>query len=343
MALGYADYALLVRPGSLPGGELAVWLWIWSGGLFLLGPTLIFLLFPDGHAPARRWVPLVWLAVGSASVVAVASALRPGALVGYSPTVVNPFGVGGVAGRVADVVAGLAGALTLAVFFLSLVAMMMRLRRARGVERQQLKWLAYACGVLAAGGLASVVTGGASGPLGDGIFVLVWVALVAIPIAAGIAILRHRLFDIDLVINRTLVYGALTAILGLAYAAGVVLLQQLFGAFTGGSDLAIAGSTLAVAALFRPLRARIQAVVDRRFYRRGYDAARTLDAFSTRLREQVDLDALGGELEAVVRETMQPAHVSLWLRGPGSRVVTVMFRRRGGDSPPDATAYEGRQ
>ena len=314
MALGYGDYALLVRPGELPGGELAVWVWTWSGGLFLLGPTLIFLLFPTGRLPSPRWVPLVWLAGAGGAGSAGAAALSPGYLPDYSPRIENPLGSGGAIGELAASVADPAGALMLLAFFLSLVAMIVRLRGAHGVERQQLKWFTYACGVLAAAGLASVLAPGREGALGDAIFVVVWLALVAIPVAAAIAILRHRLFDIDLVINRTLVYGALTACLALAYWASVVLLGQLLRPLTSESDLAIAASTLAVAALFRPLRGRIQAVVDHRFYRRSYDAARTLESFSARLRDQVDLDALSVELEAVVSETMAPAQVSLWLR-----------------------------
>jgi hypothetical protein len=188
-----------------------------------------------------------------------------------------------------------------------------RFRRSRGEERQQLKWFAYAVAVMVvlfvlwfSLTLVGLVEAG----------VLVFsLPLVGLPIAVGVAILRHRLYDIDLVINRTLVYGSLTALLGATYLGGVVLLQGAFRVLTGQeSQLAIVASTLLIAALFIPLRGRVQSFIDRRFYRKKYDAARTLQDFSTRLREKTDLDSLDTELLGVVRETVQPAHVSLWLR-----------------------------
>jgi hypothetical protein len=190
----------------------------------------------------------------------------------------------------------------------SATSLVLRFRRSHGIERQQIKWVAAASVVLVVSFLMWEVWEGMA-PLG----------ILTMVVAAGIAILRYRLYDIDVVINRTLVYGALTATLALAYLGGVLLLQLALRPLTESSNLAIAGSTLGVAALFRPARARIQEVVDRRFYRRKYDAQRTLEAFSTRLRDQLDLGALHSELSAVVSETLQPAHVSLWLRAPQAR------------------------
>jgi hypothetical protein len=207
-----------------------------------------------------------------------------------------------------------------------LASLVVRFRHAQGEERQQLKWFAYAGTLL----LLAVAVGGVALPFvvrQDDWFarimavsILPYTGLItAFPVAAGIAILKHHLYDLDRIIRGTLVYGVLTTSLGLAYWGGVVLLQALLRPLTQGSDLAIAGSTLAVAALIRPARRRIQAMVDRRFHRRKYDAARTLEAFSARLRQEIDLDSITADLLAVVRETMQPAHVSLWLRPPARK------------------------
>jgi hypothetical protein len=195
--------------------------------------------------------------------------------------------------------------------------MFVRLRRATGVERQQIKWFAYAAAVAVSGSIV-----GHSLFLATDASWLLWAGLIpgmvgvlGMPVAMGIAILRYRLYEIDLIINRTLVYGSLTAILATLYFGGIVVLQRLFVALTAQeSQLAIVASTLAVAAIFNPLRRRIQALVDRRFYRRKYDAAKTPEAFSVKLRDETDLDALSDDLVGVVKETMQPAHVSLWLR-----------------------------
>ena len=197
--------------------------------------------------------------------------------------------------------------------------MVARFRRSRGVERQQMKLFAYVIVVLIGGsvlaGTISDVTG--VGWLGESSFVVSVIGLMCLPIAVGIAILRYKLYEIDILINRTLVYGPLTATLALVYFGGVATTQLVFRALTGQQQqpqLAIVISTLVIAALFNPLRRRIQAFIDRRFYRNKYDARKTLEAFSTRLRDETDLDALNDELVGVVRETIQPAHVSLWLR-----------------------------
>ena len=206
------------------------------------------------------------------------------------------------------------GFLATAVLLLAAVSTFLRFRRSRGEERQQLKWISLAGGVMAALFLAGETVPGPT-LLGDLLWAAGFVALVCIPVAAGIAVLKYRLYDIDVVINQTLVYGTLTISLATVYAASVVLLQGLLRVIAGGeSQLAVVASTLAAAALFGPLRRRVQSFVDRRFYRQKYDAARTLEAFAARLRDETDLDDLTGELVDVVGRTVQPAHATLWLR-----------------------------
>jgi hypothetical protein len=314
-ALGYGTHALLKEPGSLPGGAAAglvadaVWIPTMAAGI-----SLLLLLFPTGRPPSPRWNLLIWV-VGLAVVAFVLGTLfNPGPLY-FFEDVRNPLGW--EAGKdVIRPVVDLVGGPFLLTTVAALLALILRFRRSRGVEREQLKWLVYTAAVLVAFTPAMVLSGEAEVEVG-GVLVSDFaygVMIGAIPLAVGAAILRHRLYDIDVVINRTLVYGALTATLVGAYVGSVLLLQLALSPLTEDSDLAIAGSTLAVAALFRPARAAIQRVVDRRFYRRRYDAARTLEGFGARVRDQVELDALGAELRGVVAETMQPAHVSLWLR-----------------------------
>jgi hypothetical protein len=297
----------LRRPGAVPALEWIGWVsnWAWVPGILML--LLLPVLFPDGRPLSPRWRPLVWTIVAGALVSLVGSALIPRIV--DAPSLRNPLGLPGAAGAMLEQ--------ALLKLFLGLpvvavaaaVSLIMRFRRARGEERQQLKWLAYAMGVLM---VAPVVQdswlGGWAAAAAD-------LALFAIPAAIGVAILRYRLYDIDRLINRTLVYGLLTAILGTLYAGVVLVPGQLFGGIGGEPpSWAVAGATLAVAALFQPARRRIQQVVDRRFNRRKYDAARTVEAFSARLRDEVDLDALSAELLAVADQTMQPTTASLWLR-----------------------------
>jgi hypothetical protein len=309
--------------------ELSGWLseWTWYVWLTLAG-VFLPLLFPTGRLLSPRWRPVLWLSVAALACSVLGSAFDPGRLaVDSAVPVQNPFGIGGPVGdampvlsRLGDVLAGIA-------FLLAAISLVLRFRRSHGIERQQLKWFAYV-GMLAATGLgiamAQVLFGAQPGEdteggwlevLGAvGWFTALFAIVVGIPVATGMAILRHRLYDIDVVINRTLVYGALTATLAGAYLGSVLLLQLALSPLTEDSGLAIAGSTLAVAALFRPARARIQDQVDRRFYRSKYDAAHTIERFGARLRDEVELDSLSAELRGVVAETMQPAHVSLWLR-----------------------------
>jgi hypothetical protein len=308
----YAFYALVARTGSLPGGGAAAWLATWPIGLALGLFTYLFVLFPEGRLLSPRWRWILWLSGAAIAAATLSEAFMPGPIDGLEP-VQNPLGIEG-AGDVLSFMSALADFFYTALLITSALSVFLRLRRAKGDERQQLKWLAYAAALLA-GVTALGVVIELSGGAGWWFFVVILIALLGIPVAIGVAILRHRLYDIDLLINRTLVYGSLTAVLALVYVGGVVGLQSVFRGLTGQeSTLAVVASTLSIAALFNPLRRRVQAFVDRRFYRRKYDATKTLEGFSARLREETDLDALSDDLVGVVRETMQPAHVSIWLR-----------------------------
>jgi hypothetical protein len=311
-AAEYRVYAVLTRRGSLPLGPEAAWVANWSWPLLLGVLTGLFLLFPEGRLLSGRWRPLLWAAGLSTAVVAVGIALEPGPLDEF-PVVRNPFGI--EVGPVVNLI-GSVGILGMALCLLAAgLSLLLRLRRSRGVQRQQLKWIAYAAVVVAIVQVGSIMYFLVFRTSPMVLAVLVIAALAAIPVAAAIAILKYRLYDIDRLINRTLVYGVLTALLAGVYAVAVLVLGQVFGGVTGDpSSWAVAGATLAVAALFQPARRRIQQVVDRRFNRRKYDTARTIEAFSARLRDQVDLDTLAAELLAVVDQTMQPTTASFWLR-----------------------------
>jgi hypothetical protein len=311
LAHGYAEYRLneegapgIVAETAATYAEVS---WV---PFVLIPPTFLILLFPDGHLPSPRWRPVAWTAAFGIGATLVTSWVVPGPLADF-PDVDNPFGIDNPLLESFEV---LAYAALFAGVIGSVSSLFVRFRRGRHHERQQIKWLAVA-GVAA--GTALIVNLTFYELLGEYIAnSLIMLGVLGLPAAAGIAILRHRLYDIDIVINRTLVYGALSATLAATYLLCVLFLQVLLSPLTSSSNLAIAVSTLAVAALFQPARRGIQAVVDRRFYRRKYDAARTLERFGAQLRDEIDLDALGHELRAVVTETMQPAHVSFWLREP---------------------------
>ena len=314
-AQSYGVYALYTDPGSLPGGEVMAWLsaWIIIPSLFA-APALLFLLFPDGHLMSRGWLIVFWLVIAATCVTTLSSALDPVLDDAPFKGVVNPLGVD-TSGTPFALISPF-GWLGMAAGLLAAApAMIVRLRRSRGVERQQLKWIASAAAVLPLASLTAVV----SYYLGwyAAASILPFLAPVLIPLAAGYAVLKYRLYDIDIVINRTLVYGSLTVMLVSLYLGGVVATQTLFRLLTGQEQqpqFAVVVSTLAIAALFNPLRRRIQAFIDRLFYRRKYDAAKTLEAFSRKLRDETNLDELNDSLVSVVRETMQPAYLSLWLR-----------------------------
>jgi hypothetical protein len=308
----YASYVFRTAPGTAPGGGLGVWVsqWAWAPGLGLL-LTFVPLLFPDGRLPSRRWRPVAWLSTIPIVVIPVLTAVALWSWRG--PALLDPSSVSEATSGL-GVILFPAFVLMLGCGLACLAALLLRFRRARGIERQQLKWLLFACAVTI--GIFLVVQPNTSNQWELGIL-LALPFFPAVPVAAGVAILRYRLYDIDRIINRTLVYGLLTALLGAIYASLVLSLGGLLGgigAEQGG--LAVAGATLTVAAVFQPARRRIQTAVDRRFNRQRYDAARTVEAFSARLREEVDLDTLSAELLAVVDQTVQPTHAWLWLRSP---------------------------
>jgi hypothetical protein len=314
-ANGYADYVIF-GDASLPLASYAAWCTSWGFVLpFFIAPSFVLLLFPDGRPPSPRWRPLVWALAALAALALIGLSFGSAATESY-PGVRNPLAPGGRLGEALDVLETVGEAVVAPlVFLVALVAIVHRYRRSRHLERAQIKWAAYAAVVLMVCFIISFVAG-EPGPawVDDTLFFAATASFGGIAVASGIAILRYRLYDIDVVINRTLVYGSVTALLAGAYLGLVLLFQLAFSPLTEENSLAVALSTLAVAALFRPARKRVQELVDRRFYRRRYDAQRTLEGFASRLREEVDLDALRGELTSVVAETMQPAHVSLWLR-----------------------------
>jgi hypothetical protein len=336
MLLGITDnYSVygVANPGSVPYPVAVGTLgnqWLWTPTVGLLGIYLL-MLFPDGRLPSRRWRPLAWLSGVMILLFSVAEGLAPGPLENQGG-VPNPFGLEEHP-WLADAAIVILPLLPLCILA-SAVSLVLRFRRSGGEGRQQIKWIAFVASFAGLVYLIVMVSPFIVAPemMGGGgrlpppplwfelLFSVAALGFAGIPVAIGFAVLRYRLYDIDVVINRTLVYGSLTAMLVAVYFGGVATAQGVLRALTDQQQqpqLAIVVSTLVIAALFNPLRRRIQGFIDRRFYRNKYDARKTLEAFSAKLRDETDLDALTGEVVGVVREAMQPAHVSLWLR-PGS-------------------------
>jgi hypothetical protein len=311
----YATYAFFVEPGSLPAPRMVVTVlgqgWVAAVAII----PFLWLLFPDGRLPSPRWKVVAWVIALVGTPLLILAPLVPGKS-GIMAPVENPIGIEGTVGETISAVID-SGVLVLFVaIVLSAFSLVFRYRRASGIQRQQIKWFAYAAALN--GFLVAIDIFDLSQLLGNAFWTLLGsVAFASLYAAVGIAVLRYRLYDIDLLINRTLVYGALTVMLAGVYFGAVAATQAVFRVLSGQEQqpqLAVVVSTLIIAALFAPLRRRIQSFIDRRFYRSKYDARKTLEAFSAKLREETDLDALTDDLTGVVKETMQPKHVSLWLR-----------------------------
>ena len=314
-AAGYTAYDSHLSPGSLPGVDLAlVWL-----KLVNLGPhgvvvfTLLVLLFPDGRFLSSGWRKVAWTTVGALLLFLPLQAVEPGVVDPVlRPLRTNPLGIGASSWAVLKPAMWFAFSVLVLCYGAAFVSLIIRLRSSRGDVRQQIKWLLFPVGLFGIFVLLFIVGLSTADDAIVGIGVVVGqLAIASIVIAVAFAIFKYRLYDIDLIISRTLVYGTLTAILALVYYSVVLLLQQ---AVPSESPVAVVSSTLVVAALFTPLRRRIQRIIDRRFYRRKYDAIQTLEAFNVKVRDEVELEKLCQALLATVEETMQPAHLSLWLK-----------------------------
>jgi hypothetical protein len=323
--LDYYSVYGAAKPGSVPypigAAGISNWLWVPEVGLLA---TYVFLLFPDGKLPSRRWRPLAWLSGVVIVSVSVGVMFSPGSL-DMPRGIRNPFGLEATP-WVAVAAYAILPLLPLCMFA-SAVSLVLRYRRSRGDVRQQIRWIAFAASLVALTYLIAMVASllhPSEAWLTTGsvlwlnlLTIAALLSFVTIPIAVGFAVLKYRLFEIDPLINRTLVYGSLTAMLALVYLAGVATTQAIFRSLTGQErqpQLAVVISTLVIAALFNPLRRRTQSFIDRRFYRKKYDARKTLEVFTAKLRDETDLELLNTELIGVVKETMQPSHISLWQR-----------------------------
>jgi hypothetical protein len=314
LTFGYTRYGLVARPGALPA---ASYLAGFSTGIvmsWLACAGFVLLLTPTGKLPSPRWRWWARVVAAAAGVWLLGSVVHPTPLYPEYPTIGNPLAVPALPRGLLDVAQPAAAVVVLASLVVGAVSLVGRFRRARGVERQQLRWLAWGAGLAAVLLLVAL----AALALERSDFTLfnltLGVCLALLPLATGAAILRYRLYDLDRIISRTLAYGLLTVLLGGGYALVVLGLGQLLDR---DSTLVVAAATLAVAALFQPARRRVQTAVDRRFNRRRHDAARIIEAFGARLRDQVDLDSLTAELLEAIDQTMQPTQASLWLRPQG--------------------------
>ena len=315
----YSRIGTIIAPGSLPGAGVAGVFSATTSSALMFGILLTGLLFPTGHLPSRRWRPVLALSVAWLGVVVASTILAAGPISETLP-VANPAAAPGAVGTLAAdirLVADSAGAVLL---MFTAPALIIRWRRSEGSERAQLAWLVYAIAVLlvTVAVVVPIYDLGLLGPITPSVDIalsaLLVLAVAGLPVAAGIAILRHRLYDIDVVVRRTVVYAVLVAILGAVYVAVVLALQAVLAGLTGNDTLPVALSTLVIAALFGPVRGRVRAAVDRRFFRSQYDAQRTLEDFSARVRDEVELDAVGRTLLDVAGQAVRPASAGVWLR-----------------------------
>jgi hypothetical protein len=310
LTFGYTRYGLVARPGAMPAASYLAGLHTGLGIIWLSCASFVLLLTPTGKLPSPRWRWWARIAAAAAGMWLLASVVHPAPLYPEYPTIENPLAVPFLPRGLLDVAQPAAAVVVLASLVVGAVSLVGRFRRARGIERQQLRWLVWGAALAAVALLAAMAALG----LEDDFYLTdlaLGVCAAVLPLATGAAILRYRLYDLDRIISRTLAYGLLTVLLGLGYIGVVLGLGRLL---PQGSSLVVAGATLAVAAMFQPARRRIQQAVDRRFNRRRYDAAQTIGAFSARLRDELDLRTLTGELLEVVDQTMQPTRASLWLR-----------------------------
>jgi hypothetical protein len=310
---GLADYGLNVHPGSVPG---AIWLAVLSGLTWVpfsvgLGFYLP-LLYPSGHLLSPRWRPVAFLGIVAIVFSTVQNALAPFTPGAFPPADQNPLAIGGPVGDLASHLGAASTVIGVFALPLAAVSLVIRYRRASGIERQQLRWLA-AVGIIVGPALVVAITAGST-EVGNAAWLIVLVGFALLPVTVGIAILRYRLYDIDRLISRSIAYGVLTAIVGSLFIGFILVFQAVLAPVTQSNELAVAGSTLLAAALFQPIRRHVQRLVDRRFNRIRYDAERTVAAFAGRLRDQVDLEQLRAEILATVSAAVEPSSASIWLR-----------------------------